>query len=742
MSTMSRHKPLDFRWLALAAFTLSVLVVGPAQAAVRLPKVFASHMVLQRDLPLNVWGWAEPNETVTVQIASSTAQAKANERGEWKTTLPAMKAGGPFTLTARGSSTVTCDDVLVGEVWLCSGQSNMEMGIGMCKDAQAEIAAANYPQIRLLLVPNRWTPEPQTDMDGVWKACTPKTIAEDGWGGFSAAAYYFGRELHKKLGVPVGLIDATWGGTVIQTWTPPEGFAAVPALKGDYDRVQLMNPGSPAHRERLAGVLRNTETWLGDAKKAAANGARVPPMPAFPEELLPPHDVQNSTALFNGMIRPLCPFTIRGAIWYQGESNHGEGKLYVERMKALISGWRQLWGEGDFPFYFVQIAPYNYGERLQTLPEFWEAQAAAAQAIPNTGMAVVNDIGNLADIHPTNKQDVGLRLSLLALAGCYSQKGVQANGPVLKTMTTEGSNLRLTFDNAGTGLASRDGKPLTWFEILDAEKGGFVKADAKIDGANVILSSPEVKRPVAVRFAWNMLAEPNLMNSAGLPATAFRRGDIPKRDYLTQVPEAKDYQLVYDLDLSKLGPNFTYDIDNRSKITGPFDRIAYCLELQSDTGDAQYVYVSMDAFTADLGKIGIPTVASGARFQQKVANLNIFSNVTSLTTGTGIRTGNIEFWPNNYSASNAAQIPNASASLYDFGDEFVAPDDGYGSMQVHNTDAKQTVFVVNNWKAGPRGDLGIGNQPAKPGANPDWTFSANAQTYTTKRLRVLVHRKP
>jgi sialate O-acetylesterase len=442
------------------------------------------------------------------------------------------------------------------------------------------------------------------------------------------------------------------------------------------------------------------------------------------------------------MIKPLIPFTIRGALWYQGEANMGEGMLYVERMKALIGGWRQLWGEGDFPFYFVQIAPFNYGGRPQTLAEFWEAVATVPKTIPNTGMAVINDIGNLADIHPKNKQDVGKRLALLALAKTYGKKDVVADGPVLKTMTPEGDALRLTFDNVGTGLASRDGKPLTWFEILGADEGGFVKANAQIAGSDVVLSAPDVHHPVAVHYAWSMLAEPNLMNSAGLPATAFRAGAIPRRDFLAlKVPEAKDYQLVYDLDLAKLGPVITYDTDNHRKITRAFDRIAYCLELQDDSGEAQYLYVSMDAFTDDPGKIGIPAVATSAHFQQNVANMNVYSNVRTIVTGNGISGGNIEFWPGNYGQNNVANVPNASSTVYDFGDEPVAPEDGYGSMQVHNHDARQTLFAINNWKSGPGADIGIGNQPDRPNSNPDWTFAANAHTYTAKRLRVLVHLK-
>lgn len=727
---------------------LLALLAGLARGAsadVRLPKVFASHMVLQRDMPLTVWGWDQPNQTVTVKIGGAGARAQANERGEWKAKLPALEAGGPLTMTVTGSSTVKFDDVLVGEVWLCSGQSNMEMGIGAVDNAQAEIAAADYPKIRLLMVHNRFTPQPMDDIEalpaigeGVWKVCTPKTIAEGGWNGFSAAGYFFGRELHKRLGVPVGLISADWGGTVIQTWTPPEGFAQVPALKSEYERVLLGDPRTPEHRERLAQALAGYEKWLADARKALNDRTLVPALPPYPAELLPPSDVQHATALYNGMIHPLCPFGIRGAIWYQGESNLNEGMLYTERMKALIGGWRKLWGEGDFPFYYVQIAPFNYGNNPATEAEFWVAQTAAL-SIPNTGMAVINDIGNLSDIHPKNKQDVGKRLALWALAKTYGKADVECQGPTYRSMRIEGNKLIVTFDHVAGGLKSRDGKPLTWFEIIDADEGGFVKADAQIEGATVVLTSPEVKKPVAVRYAWSMLAEPNLCNSEGLPANSFRAGDVPKRDLLAlHVPEAKNYQLVYDLDLGKLGPVIHYDVDNHARITRPFDRIAYFVELTPADGQTQYVYVSMDAFTSDAGKIGVPTVASGGRFQQSVKNLNVYSNVKGVVAGRGLGGGNIEFWPDNYGPQNGAGVPNASDQRFDFGDQPFDPRDGYGCMQVHNHDARQTLFAINNWKSGAGADLGIGNRP-EPQKEPDWTFAGNAGSYIAKRLRVFVH---
>ena len=723
----------------ITLLTLGGIAVDLAQADVRLPAVFSSHMVLQRQKPITIWGWASPGENVSVQLAAATSQAQANERGEWKMSLPAMEAEGPLTLTVTGSNTVRFDDVMVGEVWLCSGQSNMEMGIGAVRNGKEEIAEANHPGIRLLMVPNRWTPQPQVDLEATWKVCSPQTVAEGGWNGFSATAYFFGRELHKELGVAVGLIDASWGGTRIEPWTPPEGFAAVPALKRDWELVQLADPTAKAHQERLAQVISDTEQWIKTARTALTEETVAPPMPVYPAELLPPRDVQHATALYNGMIHPLLPFGLRGAIWYQGESNLAEGILYFERMKALVSGWRQVWGQGEFPFYFAQIAPFNYGGNAERLAELWEAQVAAAKSIPNAGMAVINDISDLKDIHPVNKQDVGRRLALIALANTYDRRDVVFSGPVFRALSIEDGKLRVAFDQTAGGLTSRDGQPLTWFEIIDADEGGFVKADARIDGSAVVLSSPEVKHPVAVRFAWNMLAEPNLANSAGLPAGAFRAGDVPKRDLLLlKASEAKDYQVIYDLDLAKLGPEITYNVDNASKLRREFDRVAYFVELQAADGDTQYLYASMDAFTDALSKIGVPTVRSGARFQQPVSNLNVYSNVKGIVSGSGLKGGNIEFWPHNYGTGNASDVPNASAQVYDFGDEHSAPADGYGSMQIHNHDAKQTLFAVNHWREGNRADLGIGNQQQ---GNPDWTFAANANSFTAKRLRVLVRWK-
>ncbi len=727
--------------IALSTWIALLLLAGIwqpeiVQAEIRLPHVFGDHMVLQREKPLIIWGWGAPNETVTVRLGAATQTAQANERGEWKVTLPAMPAGGPYTLTVSGSSTVICNDVMVGEVWLCSGQSNMEFGLGQVENAKAEIAAANQPGIRLLLVKRNWTPLPQDDLEGTWKPCTPDSVVQGGWDGFSAVGYFFGRELNEKLGVTVGLIESDWGGTRIESWTPPAGFAAVPALKDEYERIEIGDPRTEIHRQHLQQTLDQFDQWLVSARQAMNSQEPVPPVPDYPDELRAPHDLQQATALYNGMIHPLEPFPLRGAIWYQGEANESEGMRYASRMQALVAGWRSRWGEGDFPFYFVQIAPFNYGDNPKTLAELWEAQTAAANTIPKAGMAVVNDIGNLTNIHPTDKKDVGHRLALLALARTYGSNEVVDSGPTFKSMTVEGHAIHVAFDHVGGGLVSRDGKPLDWFEIIDADEGGFVRADARIDGDSVVLTAPGVEHPVAMRFAWSGLASPNLMNQAGLPAGAFRAGTIPQRDWLgSHVPEAKDYEVVYDLDLKKLGSSITYNLDHHKDIHAPFDRIAYVVELQDYDGNSRDVYVSMDAFTDDLSKIGVPVYGSGEFFQQNVTNLDVYSDVKGVVTGTGLAGGNIEFWPNNYAPGNSADVPNASGDVFDFGDQPTDPPNGYGSMQVHNHDARQTLFAINHWSEGARADVGIGNQPQ---GNPDWTFSANAGGYHAMRLRVLV----
>ncbi len=547
------------------------LVLFPAlshvAADVTLPHVFGENMVLQRQMEVPVWGQAAPGEKVTVSFAGQNVEGVADAAGKWMVRLkPLKESADPAVFTVKGTNTITLGNVLVGEVWLCSGQSNMEWTVSGSDNAAAEIAAATDPLIRHLKMPHAPSAIPVADRDTAWQASSPETV-----GNFTACGYFFARELRKELGVPVGLLNSSWGGTRIEPWTPAFAFEGNPALEDIRQRVALANPEGPAHKEALKAHLDAVEAWLAEARKASEGGELPKAQPVFPDALKPftegPEPHQQPTTLYNGMLHPLVPFAIRGSLWYQGESNHGEGKLYTEKTRALVEGWRKAWGQPVLPYYFVQIAPFEYGnEQPEILAEFWEAQDRIL-GIPHTGMVVIHDIGNLKDIHPKNKQEVGRRLALLALANDYGKKDLVTSGPRFKELKQEGAKLRVVFDSVGGGLVSRNAQPLDWFEILGAETG-FVKATAEIDGNDsILLSAPGVEKPVSVRFAWHKLAEPNLMNKEGLPAVPFRAGDILVPDLLNQhVPEAREYEIVYDLDLSKLGGDaVNYDLDRSAE---------------------------------------------------------------------------------------------------------------------------------------------------------------------------------
>jgi len=507
MSESRRGRAMLSLFVALG---LAVLCAVPAAAAVRLPSVIGNNMVLQQGIELPIWGWADPGEEVTVTLGLAEKRATADAKGRWQVKLPAMEAGGPHAMTVSGKNKIQLKDILVGEVWVCSGQSNMEWPLRAATNGAKEVAAANYPKIRLFHVPKRPSGSPEDDVSASWRPCQPDSAPH-----FSAVGYFLGRMLHKELKVPVGLINTSWGGTRIEPWTPPEGFAAVPKLAGIHKQVA---GADAAYRKALGASLDRLEAWLPKARKAIADGTRVPSMPGVAQH--PLNSSGRPTGLYNGMVHPLVPFAIGGAIWYQGESNRGEAMLYFEKMKALITGWRTVWGQGDFPFLFVQLAPYRYRGDPLALPAIWEAQTASL-AIPNTGMAVTTDIATVGNIHPQNKQDVGKRLALWALATTYGKKDLVYSGPLYKAMKAEGGKVRVSFDHVGGGLASRDGKPLSHFQVAGADKK-FVDAQAAIEGDAVVVSSDAVKQPVAVRYGWHQEAEPNLMNKEGLPASPFR----------------------------------------------------------------------------------------------------------------------------------------------------------------------------------------------------------------------------
>jgi sialate O-acetylesterase len=624
--------------------------------------LFCDHMVLQREAKAPVWGWASPGTKVTVTFAGQSKSAVAKADGKWMVHLNPMKASKEsrsLTVTsANGGATATVRDVLVGDVWLCSGQSNMEMGIGAC-DVPDEIAKANFPEIRLLTIPKRIETKPVELAACAWTSCTPQSSTQDGWGGFSAVAYFFGRKLHQELGIPIGLIHSSWGGTIAEAWTSAEALRPLadfnarldqvatasqgkrPDFNAEFDQWALQNdPGSAQnwHKPQLdasawktvampqavekAGLaefdgivwLRHEfevpAAWAGqnltlslgpidDIDTTWINGRRVGQMNrynqdrvyAVPAQVLQPGknvicvrvldtggdggltgkpeqmwikpasesqaapvslagewkmkdaaplaklsapptapDANNPnvvTVLYNGMIAPLQPFAIKGAIWYQGESNADRADQYRRLLPALISDWRKGFQAGNFPFYIVQLAAFQqtYPQpRQHAWAELREAQALTAKNFKRCGLAVAIDIGDANDIHPKNKAEVGRRLALCALAKDYGKK-VEFSGPWYKSLKTDGNTIQLAFDHAGGGLVAKGAK-LEGFAIAGADQK-FVWANAAIQGNRVQVSSPAVPKPVAVRYAWDINPVCNLYNREGLPAVPFRTDDWP-----------------------------------------------------------------------------------------------------------------------------------------------------------------------------------------------------------------------
>ncbi|MBW2372046.1 MAG: sialate O-acetylesterase [Deltaproteobacteria bacterium] len=465
----------------LAALLAAGLLAEAAAADVELPRVFGPDMVLQQGQPVPVWGRAASGEKVTVTIAEQSATARTNGKGRWKLTLAPLAAGGPHTMTVRGKNEIQLTGVLVGEVWICSGQSNMAWAVRSAANAKREIAAADFPRIRLLTVPRRPMAKPQDDFEGAWTACSPNTIPN-----FSAVGYYFGRALHLALYVPVGLINTSYGGTPAEAWTSYEGLKKVRALRPLVDRYDQA------------------------VKRYPKLGARHP------------------TTLYNGMIAPLLPFAVRGAIWYQGESNAGRAVQYRTLFPAMIRDWRGRWGQERLPFYFVQLANFKAAQpepRESAWAELREAQTATLTELPDTGMAVIIDIGDAKNIHPKNKQDVGKRLAAWALAKDYDKR-VPFSGPLYKSMRVEKGAVIVEFDHVEGGLVAKDGKPLGGFAMAGRGKR-FRWAGAEIVGDTVVVSCPGVKHPRAVRYGWADNPAASLYNKAGFPASPFRTDDWP-----------------------------------------------------------------------------------------------------------------------------------------------------------------------------------------------------------------------
>jgi len=485
-----------------------VVLFSSGLQALTLPAIFSDRMVLQRDQPVRIWGTGSPGTEVEVVFGKSTTSMPVDSAGNWIGLLPPFEGSSdPQILhVTNGQQTLTFTDVLVGEVWLASGQSNMEKPIGEKKgqrplpNYQTEIAMADHPNLRLFQVPRYGKVVDENPSVLRWLPCSPETIANTE---FSAVAYYFGRELLYDLDVPVGIVHASFGGTMIEAWTPSFALENEPALKEVLEEPYF--------------------AWVEGVQ---------------------------ATELFDSMIAPLVPYSLRGFIWYQGEANamNGEGNIYSVKMKALIEGWRTVWESPEAPFYYVQLAPFNYSDWLkfpswltpEGLPLFREAQTDAL-AIPHTGMVVTTDLaGDGRDIHPVDKAPVGRRLAHLALRETFGHSSLVAGSPRLASIVFPGNgSAHIRFEGVGKGLANSDANPLSGFAVAGEGRQFFPAAARIVDKDTVIVSSYRVQKPVAVRFGWHESASPNLVNSAGLPAMPFRTDHWPVGNTRPKPPEAE-----------------------------------------------------------------------------------------------------------------------------------------------------------------------------------------------------------
>ncbi len=495
----------DFPSIRRAIFGLlvSATIATSAMADVRVPAIFGSNMVLQRDQANPVWGWAEPGEEVVVTIAGQTKKTKADDQGKWRVTLDPLTLGDAKTMVIEGKNRLEFTDVLIGEVWLCSGQSNMQWSVDQSNDADLEKMTANYPHIRLITVPRVGVQEPQDNFNGEWLQCTSDTV-----GSFSAVGYFFGRQLHQSLGVPIGLIDNAWGGSSCEAWVNRD------LLEADEAYAPLMERWSneEAKFEELSAADSDDEK---QAKQLANLKSRMTGQ----------HRPGN---LYCGVLHPILGYGIRGAIWYQGESNASRAYQYRDLFPLMIQSWRDEWKQGDFPFYWVQLADFR-DEVSEPGDSDWaelrEAQTMTMDRLPNTGEAVIIDIGEGRDIHPRNKQDVAKRLARWALAKDYGLE-IEHQSPRYKSVETEGNKMTLTFDHVGAqGLYTFDVKHPIGFTIA-GEDQKFVDAQAKLVGKDkVVVWSDEVSEPVAVRYAWATNPVANVTARNGLPLTPFRTDD-------------------------------------------------------------------------------------------------------------------------------------------------------------------------------------------------------------------------
>ena len=687
--------------IVLGAALAATAMAADAKVATGTP--FADNMVLQRDRPAPVWGTADPGEKVTVTFAGQTKTATADAKGAWRVALDPMAASKENrTLKVAGAANAEeIKNVLVGEVWFASGQSNTECPIWgpgpRYRDGQGAVmtAMARRPFIRYVKNARTTSRVPRLGWKAVWRDYSPASFRETFKNNLSAMGFYYALELHDALGVPVGIIDSSWGGTRIEPWTPISGFANKP-------------------------------------KVPAKVGAGTP------------------TALWNGMVAAFAPYAIKGFIWYQGCSNAGDGVRYCDKMHDLYNGWAKEFENPNLKLYFVQLAPFS-----RSWFEVQQGQAKFAAEEKNAAMITTCDIGNSWDIHPNDKESVARRLVLHALKRDYGFTDIIDDAPVLKGWKIDGDKFVMSFSNAsswyaynadrsaaqGFEVAGRDGR---FFPAKILNKG----ANATLDGSEIIVSAAAVKAPRRLRYLASKPWIGSLYSfESGLPLGPFeidardpadgRRAGAPSApgDAL-KVPELAGFRKVLEAELPASGAfsSVGYSFNGAEK-AGAFTRVAYALELTCRDGSVDWAVAAMDAFTPDAAKLGVPAV-SGATFQQKVANLVVRSNRDNVAEGAFAEGGIVEFFNSNY--GTGAKLPGAAGSdaVYDCNDTPSPPTaGGYGCMQVHNAKTGATVFSYNRFNGGTA-DIGIGS--CGEGQHPDWTFMGNAGGYRARRLTVLV----
>jgi len=500
-------------------------------ADVKLASPFSDHMVLQYNTLVPVWGTASPGEKVTVQIGKQTQTTITNANGHWMLKLGKIAAGGPYTISIIGKNKIIINDVYAGEVWLCSGQSNMDMTVakedrywcGVINETE-EVAAANYPLIRVFDVDFTPSAMPLDSVIGKWEIVSPQTV-----GHLSAAAYFFARDIQKKIKIPIGLITTAYGASTAEAWIREEALVKEPLCKPLVDSFKKKLTKYLSDTSAMIKYKTDQEKWKLTADSAKTAGKNPPRGPRNPD---PVRDQHNAAVLWNGMVKPLVPYAIRGALWYQGESNSPTAKIYRRIMETLINDWRQQWAQGDFPFIYVQLA--NIGKNYDSLPAMGGLEAIKREAqlqnlsVPNTAMVVAidnADPNDMNNVHPKNKQEIGRRLALAGLAIAYGEKIVYS-GPVYDKMKIDDSSIRLYFNNTGTGLVAKDSE-LKGFAIAGEDKK-FVWANAKIDGNTVVVSGSGILKPVAVRYGWGNNPPTSLYNKENLPASPFRTDSFDK----------------------------------------------------------------------------------------------------------------------------------------------------------------------------------------------------------------------